>query len=57
MHLDNILQETTGYKSYGYSNYEEWNFGIVISTAKKNKGGMAIASKVFCVLEISRGNF
>lgn len=33
--------------SYGYSNYEEWIFGIVISAAKENKGGIAIASKFF----------
>lgn len=33
--------------SYGYSNYEEWNFHLLTTTAKKNKGGIAIASKVF----------
>lgn len=43
--------------SSGYSNYEEQNLGIVISTVKKKKGGRAIASKIFCLLEVSWGNF
>lgn len=42
---------------YGYSNYGEQNVGIVISTAKKNREGIAIASKVFLSARDFLGEF